>query len=122
MTYQERSGGHNQVVIAIEIDHGRRLDALLHLCGAGIERRLEPDVELGVERNHPPSRGARHAVVAVVGLLDEPIDAFAKLARLAVRDALTLALLDTQIGKIVLEIPELPFEAIPFAGAETVGA
>ena len=118
VAHQQRAGRDNQIVLAIEIDHRCRLDALLHLRRPGVERRLQPDVQLGVQRNHPPARRHVRAVGRDRWSLDEAIETLAELARLAIRHALALTLLDAQVGQVVLEILELAFQVGPFAGAK----
>ena len=66
----DRAGGHQHAVALVaEIDHRRRLEAILDLRRLRAERVLQPDVELGADRNlvrdsatDRPVAGARLAV------------------------------------------------------------
>ena len=54
----------------------------------------------------------------IVGPLDEAIDPLAEIARLVIGHALALSLLDAQVGEVVFQFLEFPFESGSFAGAD----
>src|SRR5205085_6164783 len=61
---QRRARGHDQLITAVEIDHGRRLNAILDLRRVGSQRRLEPDIHFGAARNLDATLDGTDALVA----------------------------------------------------------
>ena len=135
----DRAGrDEDAVALVTQIDHRRRLEAILDLRGLGAERVLQPDVELGADRDLvrvlraaavPPlhcaagtwrwSIGARRRSPRLAacttrgvaaGAAPDVVDAIAHVGVVAARDRLVLPQLDLQIDRLVARVVELRLE------------
>ena len=108
--------------LAVQIDERRRLEAILDLRGRRAERVLQPDVELGADRDDAgPSTDVRRRLAGsrVSAYRSEAssrpgvsprapradlFDSVAQVGVLAARHGLVLPQLDLQIGRLVAQI------------------